>query len=266
MAQSLHISSIGEGTPIVLLHGWGLNSAVFKPLAEALSTDYQVLSVDLPGYGYSRENVPSPYDLSRIADIIVEGIEQHTEKPAIYLGWSMGGLIATHIALNHPFERVLGLVTVASTPCFAQQENWPGIKRVLLDGFHQQIATDIEKTLNGFLKIQAMGSPHIKEDIKNIQRLVMSAPLPDKEALIGGLGLLNDIDLRSALSDITSPFLRVYGKMDGLVPKAIIKQVEALAPKSTTVILDKASHAPFISDFDDFTMALKSWLKGNIRT
>ena len=54
MAQSLHISSIGEGTPIVLLHGWGLNSAVFKPLAEALSADYQVLSVDLPGYGYAK--------------------------------------------------------------------------------------------------------------------------------------------------------------------------------------------------------------------
>lgn len=264
MAQSLHISSIGEGTPIVLLHGWGLNSAVFKPLAEALSADYQVLSVDLPGYGYSRENIPSPYDLNRIADMIVEGVELHTEKPAIYLGWSMGGLIATHIALNHPSEKVHGLVTVASTPCFAQQENWPGIKAELLDGFHQQITADIEKTLNGFLKIQAMGSPHIKDDIKNIQQLVMSAPLPDKEALIGGLGLLNNIDLRAVLSQITSPFLRIYGKMDGLVPKAIIKQVDALAPESATIIFDKASHAPFISDFDDFTTALKSWLKGNI--
>ncbi|MAG77346.1 MAG: pimeloyl-[acyl-carrier protein] methyl ester esterase [Colwelliaceae bacterium] len=266
MAQSLHISSIGEGIPIVLLHGWGLNSAVFTPLAEALSSDYQVLSVDLPGYGYSRNNVPSPYDLAQIADLVAEGVEQHSEKPAIYLGWSMGGLIATHIALHHSPEKVLGLVTVASTPCFAQRENWPGIKRVLLDGFHQQIATDIEKTLNGFLKIQAMGSPHIKEDIKNIQRLVMSAPLPDKEALIGGLGLLNEIDLRSALSDITSPFLRVYGKMDGLVPKAIIERVSELSPESTSIVFDKASHAPFISDFEDFTSALQSWLKGNINT
>ena len=54
--------------------------------------------------------------------------------------------------------------------------------------------------------------------------------------------------------------------MDGLVPKAIIERVDELSPESTSIVFDKASHAPFISDFEGFTSALRSWLKGNFNT
>ncbi|STV85944.1 putative pimeloyl-BioC--CoA transferase BioH [Klebsiella michiganensis] len=43
------------------------------------------------------------------------------------------------------------------------------------------------------------------------------------------------------------PFLRLYGRLDGLVPRKIIPLLDALWPKSTSIVFDKAAHAPFIS-------------------
>lgn len=256
MTQSLHTVVKGQGIPLVLLHGWGLNSAIFTPLVEVLAQQYKVITIDLPGYGHSVECVPEDYSLAVLADLVTQAVGE----PAIYIGWSLGGLVATQVALGAANGNVLGLVTVASSPCFEQKENWPGIKPELLNGFHQQIAKNIGQTLNGFLKIQAMGSPHLKDDIKLIQQLVMAAPLPDGYALEQGLNLLANADFRQQLREITQPFLRIYGKMDGLVPRKIIEQVNELSPHSNVVVFDKASHAPFISNFQDFIDILVDWL------
>ncbi|NMP33023.1 pimeloyl-ACP methyl ester esterase BioH [Thalassotalea sp. M1531] len=260
MAQSLQISSIGEGQPLVLLHGWGLNSGVFKPLARQLSKDFKVMLIDLPGYGNNVNCLPEPYTLPVLADLILQTVTE----PAVYIGWSLGGLIANQIALSAKTNEVLGLVNIASSPCFGQRDDWYGIKPELLNSFHRQISGDIGKTLKGFLKIQAMGSAHIKEDIKLIQELVMATSLPERYALDQGLNLLETVDLRKQLVDINVPYLRMYGKMDGLVPKKIIEEVNILAPESESVVFDKASHAPFISNFQEFIATLTLWL-GQIR-
>lgn len=256
MAQSLKFSSIGQGTPIVLLHGWGLNSGVFEPLAVELSTRFKVISIDLPGYGDNVDCLPTNYGLVELAELVYQTVAQ----PAIYLGWSLGGLVATQIARIAPASEVLGLVHVATSPCFIQTDDWPGIKPELLTTFHQQLDKDIGNTLSGFLKIQAMGSCHIKEDIRKIQQLVMAKPLPDKKALEQGLHILASADTRGELAHIAVPFLRIYGKMDGLVPKKVISLVDKLAKNSDTFVFDKASHAPFISNFQEFVEHLSAWL------
>ncbi|MBU1777958.1 MAG: alpha/beta fold hydrolase, partial [Gammaproteobacteria bacterium] len=53
--MSLHVESIGSGEPLLLIHGWGMHGGVWTDVAQKLSEDFQVLSVDLPGYGYSRD-------------------------------------------------------------------------------------------------------------------------------------------------------------------------------------------------------------------
>ena len=259
MAQRLKFTSIGQGPTIVLLHGWGVNAQIWRPLSHYLQQNFKVVLIDLPGYGVNCNANSSPYDLPNIARDIVQSIDE----PAIYLGWSLGGLVATQIALDYGQDIITGLITVASSPCFKEQENWRGIKPELLATFHHQISKDIESTLNTFLKIQAMGSSHIKEDIKQIHQLVMSAPLPNLEALNSGLNLLETIDLRPQLSQITLPFLRIYGKMDSLVPKSNIAQIDQLCPNSESITFAKASHAPFISNTQEFEQQVVRWLMAN---
>ncbi|MEI6894027.1 MAG: pimeloyl-ACP methyl ester esterase BioH [Colwellia sp.] len=253
-----------NATPMVLLHGWGLNSAVWQPLLalfkDNTESSYQLITIDLPGFGLNNNVDITPYTLTNICHHINQVIGQ----PAIYLGWSLGGLIATEMALKYP-KNVLALITVASSPYFVDQpaSNWPGIKAKVLDNFHQQLAEDTAKTIKGFLKIQAMGSPHIRQDLKLITQLVMQQPLPSQKTLADSLALLSHGDLRSQLSSIRQPFLRLYGHNDCLVPKTVIDNISYLAPSSDQHIFRQASHAPFISHPDDFFQVLLSWLETN---
>jgi len=271
MAKSLTISTFPpnnnlneSATPIVLLHGWGLNSGVWQPLLELFNQDnkhnFQVITVDLPGFGCNSGVNIEPYSLANIC----HHIEQVIGQPAIYLGWSLGGLIATEMALKYP-EKVLALITVASSPYFVEQtkHDWPGIKESVLDSFHSQLSQDTAKTISGFLKIQAMGSPHIRQDLKLITQLVMSQALPSQKTLTDSLALLSHCDLRQKLSSIRQPFLRLYGRNDSLVPKGVVTNINQLVPDSDQHIFEHASHAPFISHLSDFHLVLTRWLESN---
>ncbi len=264
---STHYSAEPNSIPVVLIHGWGLNSAVWQPLIIKLTAEFRarfhIITVDLPGFGENHVTKIQPYSLANIAKQIDNVIEQ----PAIYLGWSLGGLVATEIALAYP-DKVLGLITVASSPRFleevmtksGQEITWPGIKPEVLKAFHQQLHVDTKKTIKGFLKIQAMGSPHIRDDIKQISQLVMQHQLPNKATLDDSLSLLESSDYRDKLAEVKQPFLRLYGSADSLVPKAVINRVASKATQSNQHIFEQASHAPFISHLDDFNKVLTAWL------
>jgi len=106
-----------------------------------------------------------------------------------------------------------------------------------------------------------MGSPHVRDDIRAIKQLVEQKPEPSELVLDKSLDILADVDLHDALSQINQPFLRIYGKLDALVPHKVISLVDALAPNSQSVILEKASHAPFISHQAEFIEHLLQWLQ-----
>ncbi|MDX2368863.1 MAG: pimeloyl-ACP methyl ester esterase BioH [Colwellia sp.] len=277
MAETLQFSTYlkpkKQSISIVLLHGWGLNSGIWQPMIANLPTEFtdvfHVVTIDLPGFGSNVDKKISPYSLANVCEHITNTIEQ----PAIYLGWSLGGLVATEMALKYP-EKVLGLITVASSPRFLEQRSeevfedkvlneliWPGIKPQILDFFHQQLHRDAEKTISGFLKLQAMGSPHVRQDIKQISQLVFQHDMANKNTLNESLKLLETSDYRSKLIDVYQPFLRLYGSADSLVPKSVIGQVAKLAENNSEQhIFERASHAPFISHLDDFTKVLTDWL------
>ena len=255
MAETLGITSRGAGIPLVFIHGWGFNSGIWQPLVNRLTDTFTVITVDLPGFGNNAGKRPADYSLQAIAERVQAAVGQ----PAIYAGWSLGGLVATEIALKNP-EEVLGLVTIASSPCFIEKAGWPGIKAKLLSGFHLQLADNIEATLENFLKIQAMGSPHLRQDLKEIHRLIMAYPIPGRQTLDDSLSLLETCDRREQLADIGCPFLRLYGRNDVLVPKSIYPLMEKLAPQSDSLVFEGASHAPFISHQEEFHRQLKNWL------
>ncbi len=248
----LHIESFGQGPDLVMLHGWGVNSAVFAPLQASL-TEYRVHYVDLPGFGLSQ---PLAGELADWVDALVEALPMD----AIWAGWSLGGLVATQAALAYP-EKVKGLITIASSPCFMAREDeaWPGIPLQVLSQFGEQLGQNLPKTIERFLAIQAMGSETAKDDIKRLRDLVLAKPLPNEAALLQGLAMLKDIDLREQLPSIQQPWLRMWGRLDGLVPK----RVQPKLPTAThfqDVMMPKASHAPFISHPNEFLQALRSWL------
>ena len=240
----------GEGNcHLVLLHGWGLNAQVWDCIVPQLSSQFTLHLVDLPGYGRSRAF--SAMTLREMAERVLAQAPQR----AVWLGWSLGGLVASKIALLAP-ERVSGLVTVASSPCFGAQDEWPGIKPDVLSGFQRQLSEDFQRTVERFLALQTMGTETARQDARQLKQAVLSLPMPSAEVLNGGLEILKTEDLRDALSGLEIPFLRLYGRLDGLVPRKIVAALDARWPQSQSLIFPKAAHAPFISHPDDFCSAL----------
>lgn len=236
----------GQGNVhLVLLHGWGLNAEVWRCIDEELSSHFTLHLVDLPGFGRSRG-----FGALSLADMAEVVLRQAPDK-AIWLGWSLGGLVASQIALTHP-ERVLALVTVASSPCFSARDEWPGIKPDVLAGFQQQLSDDFQRTVERFLALRTMGTETARQDARALKKTVLALPMPEVDVLNGGLEILKTVDLRQPLQNVPMPFLRLYGYLDGLVPRKVVPMLDKLWPHSESYIFAKAAHAPFISHPDEF--------------
>ena len=206
--------TIGEGDcHLVLLHGWGLNAQVWDCITPQLASHFTLHLVDLPGYG--RSGGFGAMSLEAMAQRVLE----QAPPQAVWLGWSLGGLVASQVAIMRP-ERVQALVTVASSPCFAARDDWPGIKPEVLAGFQQQLSDDFQRTVERFLALQTMGTESARQDARALKQAVLSLPML---------------------------FLRLYGRLDGLVPRKIVPLLDDLWPESESILFDKAAHAPFVS-------------------
>ncbi|OFI33576.1 pimeloyl-[acyl-carrier protein] methyl ester esterase [Alteromonas lipolytica] len=219
-----------------------MNSAVFSEFLPFLADELHITRVCLPGFGQNSDQLPEDYSIENLAALVNESLPEG----AIVAGWSLGGLVAQQLALSYP-EKVAGLITMASSPCFVSKGCWKGIEPEILQGFQRQLARDYEKTLDRFLAIQAMGSATAKQDVKAIRQQLSELPSPAEEALAAGLSLLETVDLRGMIGRTSQPTLRLYGRLDSLVPTSSIDRIHELHPRADTVVMPHAAHAPFIS-------------------
>lgn len=249
MAADLYWQVSGSGPDLVLVHGWGMNGAVWQQTEQRLAQHFTVHVVDLPGYGHSAHLHAD--SLEAIARLLI----LRAPRQAIWVGWSLGGLVATHMALHHS-DYVAKLVTVASSPKFAAERPWRGIQPQVLSAFTDQLVEDFHATIERFMALQAMGSPSARQDVKTLKQAVLSRPTPNPDSLLAGLQMLADVDLREQLAHISVPLLRLYGRLDGLVPVKVAHDLAQVVPHSQQYIFTESSHAPFMTEFDAFCQQL----------
>ena len=109
--MAIYHEVMGEGPDLVLLHGWGMNSQVFNGLADALAQHHRVHLLDLPGFGLSQESAAAAHSLDNWLAQLVAALPARSHL----LGWSLGGQLATLLALRWP-ERVKSLTVVDMAP------------------------------------------------------------------------------------------------------------------------------------------------------
>ncbi|QMV15798.1 Pimelyl-[acyl-carrier protein] methyl ester esterase [Vibrio spartinae] len=252
MVASLYWQVEGCGKDLVLVHGWGMNGGVWHNTVEMLKQSFRVHVVDLPGYGHSADIHAET--LEEIAQLLI----RQAPKDAVWVGWSLGGLVATHMALHHA-DYVSQLITVASSPKFAAEKGWKGIQPQVLSAFTAQLVDDFQLTIERFMALQAMGSPTARQDVKQLKQMVFSRPAPQPQALMAGLNMLANIDFRDHLTQISVPMLRLYGRLDGLVPVQIAAQLDKMAPDSHCYIFTQSSHAPFMTETELFCQQIRGF-------
>jgi pimeloyl-[acyl-carrier protein] methyl ester esterase len=254
MSLRLKVSTVGNsksGKQLVFLHGWGVNSGVWQPLIDVLKDEFCISTIDLPGYGLNRLQLPAPYNLQNISNVVTE----HLPANCILIGWSLGGLVAQHIANTYP-DKLKQLVLICTSPKFSKSADWPGIEPKILDFFTQQLKLDCSKTLERFFAIQALGSLNAKQDARTIKQVVQQYPIPSPIALAAGLEMLKNIDLREQLKTLSLPCQVFLGRLDTLVPDNVGPLLRQLNAKLTVEVITDVSHAPFISNTELFAKRL----------
>lgn len=255
MTVELYRETRGQGPDLVLIHGWGMNAAVWHGLPADLTLGHRLTAIELPGHGVS------PFDPSW------QGLEDWVEAcltaapvRAVWVGWSLGGLVALAAARRAP-ERLAGLVAMTATPRFVQADDWPAaMAPETLSRFHDGLLADPAGTLERFLALQVWGSEAARETLRLLKLELAERPPPDPVALALGLDLLRDSDLRPALEDLDCPSLWLFGARDTLVPAAVAVDIAARLPEARVQVIPGAAHAPFLSHPAATTTALLSFL------
>jgi len=237
----VHCKVLGQGPALILLHGWGVNAAVWQPISEQLSGHFSLYLVDLPGFG---DSAPlEEYSLRSITEAILQVVPDS----AVWCGWSLGGLIATYAAINYP-QRVNKLIQVSSSIKFVAESQWPGVDASLFNNFLLGLQNNPQKTLTRFIALQAMGSASARKDSAVLKKLLADTADADHQALVAGLSLLANSDLRPSFPRLEQPCLSLFGQFDGLVPLQVSKEMQALLPHLQVQLFENSSHASFISE------------------
>lgn len=252
--MSLHVETSGSGAPLVLLHGWGMHGGVWADVAQKLAEDFQVHSVDLPGNGASAA-LPETN-----LDALVQVLSARFGEPLSVCGWSLGGQVALHWAAREP-DKVRRLILVASTPCFAEREDWAfGMESAVLEKFAAELEVNHAATLRRFISLQLRGSENERELLMLLRERLFNRGEPDMRALRGGLDILRDADQRAELQCIRQPTLVVAGERDKLTVPAASRYMAQAMPTARMVEVAGAAHAPFLSHAEIFVEHVKRFL------
>jgi pimeloyl-[acyl-carrier protein] methyl ester esterase len=239
--MTLYTQTSGSGPDLVLVHGWGLNGGIWDTLAPLLEPDFRVTRVDLPGHG--RSAWQGDEGLDGLARAVLECVPER----ATWLGWSLGGLVAARAALAAP-ARIERLLLVAATPSFVSRPGWmAAMDPALIESFSRDLQRDYRRTLQRFLALQVRGSAAAETVLRELRARLLQHGQPAPEALMAGLEILRETDLRARFADIACPVLLLMGARDTLVPAAGAQSAAALLPDARIELIDGAGHAPFLA-------------------
>lgn len=251
--MKLAIRTLGHGPDLVLIHGWAMHGGIFAPLSERLAQRFRLHVVDLPGHGDSSDYEGGSLEPERVARSIVEATPE-----AIWLGWSLGGLIALRAALDHP-ARVRGLVEIASNPRFVRADDWShAVPAMIFREFAAGLIADFRPAIERFLALETLGSANAQEELRELKAHVFERGDPSEQALLDGLAILDHADYRDDLQRLSMPSLWIAGQRDRLVPAAAMQWAAERSPRGRFIGIS-AGHAPFLSHADTVAAALVDW-------
>ncbi len=250
----MHIETHGAGPDLVLIHGWAMHGGIFAPLTERLVAHFRVHLVDLPGHGYSRAE--AHFDVSECARAIAAATPR-----AVWLGWSLGGLVALQAALDQATS-VRGLCMIAASPRFVDAPDWPhGVAASVFGAFDTELRSRYGHAIDRFLALETMGSEHPQAELRALKARVFARGEPAVEALAAGLHALDTCDLRARIATLAMPSLWISGRRDRLVPQGAMQWSAAHAPGGRYVECN-SGHAPFLSHAQDVADAVVAFASG----
>jgi pimeloyl-ACP methyl ester carboxylesterase len=235
----------GEGTPLVLLHGYPLDHHLWDEIVPLLEDRFDLILPDLRGFGAS-STVDSFYAMEDFASDVAGLLDQLGVEKAALAGHSMGGYVALAFARLFP-GRVRGLGLVAS--------------QVLADPPDRKEArykSAAEVVAHGIGSVVEAMTPKFTSDKKWQEFARQSMEKQPPAAYIGALKAMAErVDSTPLLSSFTFPAVLIHGDADQLIPIDRAREVKAALPQAQLVEISRAGHIPMLEDPEKTAEALK---------
>ena len=225
----------GSGSDVVLLHGWGQNIAMMKPIGDRLQKNHRITILDFPGFGESEEpkTALTVYDYCEILEELLKKLK--VKKPVI-MGHSFGGRIAIIYASRNEVEKVV----LFGSPCI-RKEVKPSLKLRMLKSL---------KKIPGINKLEVFAKNHMgSRDYKNASEIM-------KKILVN---VVNE-DLSECAKKINVPTLLIWGDRDTEAPVEDAKELEKIIPDAGLIVLPNSTHYAYLENLPQVINILNNFL------
>ncbi len=258
----LHVTDLGEGTPVVLIHGWPLSDAMYEyQYAELVGKGYRVIGITLRGFGQSSKPY-GPYNYDVFADDIKAVLDRLNIRNATLGGFSMGGATVIRYVARHNAAHVSKLALFgAAAPVWTKRADfnhgfWTKESVNALIALND---TNRALLLKDFGEIFAAGPTSLPPGLDHWLGTINWQASP--YAMAQCLAALRDTDLRPDLKKIKIPTLILHGKRDKICDFELAEQVHKLVGHSVLVPFEKSGHALFIEERGKFNQALMDFVE-----
>lgn len=252
--KTLFYREEGSGLPVVLLHGFAEDGALWNKQVEQLKTGYRVLVPDLPGSGHSSP-LSSDTSMEKMADDILLLLDHEDIQSSVLIGHSMGGYIALAFAEKYP-RRLKGLGLFHST-AYADTEEKKTARQKSIEFIRKNgSAAFIRQSIpNLFSSVTRNDRPELIDDM--IDRYSGFSP----DSLIYYYeAMIRRPDRTTVLERFENPVLFVIGSHDQAVPPQQALQQSHIPALSHIHILKQSGHAGMLEEPYHSNMILQSFL------
>ena len=243
---------VGEGPPLVLVHGAGVDGRMWQPQVSALAGEFTVVAWDEPGAGRS-EDVPASFGLAGFAHCLGALIDALALGPAHVAGLSWGGTVVLELYRHHP-ECVATLI-LADT-----YAGWKGSLsaeevRARIEGVRKMLAAEQRYDPPGlFAGDPPTAFAHLLEEMTAAAR---------PESLWTQLSVMAQADQRDLLPTIAVPSLLIWGESDARSPLSVARQFKETIPGAELVVIPGAGHVSNLEQPGPFNDALRRFCRDN---
>lgn len=257
----LHVTDLGEGQPIVLIHGWPLNNAMYEYQYQYLvRKGFRVIGISLRGFGKS-DKPYGKYDFDVFSDDIKVVLEKLNIQNAVLGGFSMGGAVVLHYIDKYKAAHISKLALfAAAAPSWKQRDGYPyGVSDEVADGLIQATKTNRQDLIAGFGKDFPAQEGAIS---KNVEKWLENINLEASPyAITESITALRDLDLRPALAKVNIPVAIFHGTKDKLCDFSLAQQLNQGIKNSYIVKFENSGHSLFFEEMEKFNTELEKFAK-----
>jgi 3-oxoadipate enol-lactonase len=244
----------GRGKPVVLVHGFPLDSRMWEAQVEALSDRYRVIAPDLRGFGQSQSD--EPFTIASQADDLHSLLKDLGALPCALCGLSMGGYIA--LAFARSYSSDLKALALIDTRAEGDTEQGKQNRDKMIKLVREQGARAVADQM--LPKLIAEQTAQHRQDIAHKLRHIMESQSP--RTIENALAALRDRDdYTRDLPGIRVPTLVLVGEHDAITPPSISEAMSKLIRHPTLVIIQRAGHMAPMEQPEDVTTVMRRFLE-----